>query len=77
MDVTDPRQGLQGFVAMTRCDDIGGLPAALMAMRDTGAEAVVVRNGGSPAEVDIARFAAELVAGAEKVQLTVAARRSR
>ena len=77
MDVTDPRRGRRAFVTMTRCDDIGGLPEALMAMRDTGAEAVVVRNGGSPEEVDIARFAAELVAGAEKVQLTLAARRGR
>ena len=77
MDVTDPRRMRRGFVAVTRCDDIGGLPAALMAMRDAGAEAVVVRNGGSPAEVDIARFAAELFAGAEKAQFTVAARRSR
>jgi hypothetical protein len=54
--------------AVATCRDFAALEDALNAIGNSGAEAVVVRNGGSDVPAELARFAAALVAGAREAQ---------
>ena len=50
------------------CDDFTMFDEALGAMESSGADAVVVRNGGSGVPAALARFAEALIAGAREAQ---------
>jgi hypothetical protein len=71
MDVTDSRDWPALPAAVVTCDDFTVLGETLSGMTTTGAEAVVVRNGGPPEEAAVARFAAALLAGARDAQHTL------
>lgn len=74
MDVTYLQAG-NGSAAIATCDDFTALRDALTGIETSGAEAIVVRNGGRPGEAELARFAAVLIAGAHEAQRRAAAGR--
>jgi hypothetical protein len=65
--VTDLQEGRQS-AAIATCDDFTALAEALTFIETSGAEAIVVRNGGPPGQAELAQFAAALVAGAREAQ---------
>jgi hypothetical protein len=67
MDVTDLHERCLS-AAIATCDDLTALSDALTSIETSGAEAIVVRNGGPPGEAELARFATALIAGAREAQ---------